>query len=315
MARKEAALKKFMFVSDYDPAHYNWTPEELSALGDPKKTALILMKRLNKNNIKIKGMYAIQHRSEKKGYFWASNLHEKDSAFREYQEAIHTKQHIHVLIFFEDGYETEKTKLSEIMGISKSALDNIKFPDGCFAYLCHSKYEDKYQYPPTDVITLVGTDFKEIYDKNIDKWLASRKNTSENAKKKNRKKIFKEILQRLETGEITYDDICADKNYYPLVCDTYYNRQIKRKIKLLEEINLNNLKTLTKILIEKKITTIDKETLSEPLYRAYLSEKHAIDKAIQLNFTNLDKSGFFYEYDPLANEYYLYLYGLDENSR
>ena len=96
---------------------------------------------------------------------------------------------------------------------------------------------------------------------------------------------------------------------------TYYNRQIKRKIKLLEEINLNNLKTLTKILIEKKITTIDKETLSEPLYRAYLSEKHAIDKAIQLNFTNLDKSGFFYEYDPLANEYYLYLYGLDENSR
>ena len=133
MARKEAALKKFMFVSDYDPAHYNWTPEELSALGDPKKTALILMKRLNKNNIKIKGMYAIQHRSEKKGYFWASNLHEKDSAFREYQEAIHTKQHIHVLIFFEDGYDVRRHIVG---GTNRTLISALSPPRLCRIGTC-----------------------------------------------------------------------------------------------------------------------------------------------------------------------------------
>ena len=62
MARLNANLSFFMLTSDYDPAHYNWTEKELSTLGDCKATAEVIKKRLEDNGVKVKEMYAIEHK-------------------------------------------------------------------------------------------------------------------------------------------------------------------------------------------------------------------------------------------------------------
>lgn len=66
MARTEADLTLFMLTSDYNPAHYDWTENELTALGDCKATAEVVKRRLEDNGTKVKEMYVIEHRGEKK---------------------------------------------------------------------------------------------------------------------------------------------------------------------------------------------------------------------------------------------------------
>ena len=66
MARKEADLSIFTMASDYDPAHYNWTKNELAALGDCRATAEIIKKHLEDNGAKVKEMYVIEHKYDKK---------------------------------------------------------------------------------------------------------------------------------------------------------------------------------------------------------------------------------------------------------
>ena len=65
MARKESELETFIMASDYDPVHYFWTEKELAALGDCKAVAEVIKKRLEDNDIKVKEMYVIEHKSEK----------------------------------------------------------------------------------------------------------------------------------------------------------------------------------------------------------------------------------------------------------
>ena len=80
MARLNADLSFFMLVSDYNPEHYNWPEKELSALGDCKATAEVIKKRLEDNGVKVKEMYAIEHKGEKKA----------DSKSKEYHNSTDT---------------------------------------------------------------------------------------------------------------------------------------------------------------------------------------------------------------------------------
>ena len=65
MAREQADLSTFTLASDYNPMHYNWTETERAALGDCKATAEVIKARLENNGLKVKEMYAIEHRGEK----------------------------------------------------------------------------------------------------------------------------------------------------------------------------------------------------------------------------------------------------------
>ena len=97
---KQMPLKKIMFVCDNNPLHYQWSPQELNALEDCKSTAEIIKSRLENNNIRLRGLYAIAHRSEKPGQFWASHKHERDARFKEFQNTVRQNKHFHILILF-----------------------------------------------------------------------------------------------------------------------------------------------------------------------------------------------------------------------
>ena len=153
MARKEADLSIFTMASDYDPAHYNWTKNELAALGDCRATAEIIKKHLEDNGAKVKEMYVIEHKCEKKADSKAEDHHKGTDE---------TKPHYHILVKFEPSYGATLEEIAEYIGVPQNAIEKLK-PGGhsyynMLAYLTHIKYEKKIQYEPEDVVTLAGSE-------------------------------------------------------------------------------------------------------------------------------------------------------------
>lgn len=293
MARTESPLKKIMFVSDYNPDHYDWNPQEQSALGDSKSTAEIIKSRLESNGISIDRMYAIEHKSEKKGeLFWASTRHEKEPDFLKFQTEIRQKKHIHVLIFFSDNSPVERTRAAKIMGVSINAIDKIHTEDGCLAYLCHCKYPAKYQYKKTDVITLKGTDFSTIYDQNCQRWFASQIPKAASKTKRNNKSIFKEIIDLLISGKISYDEIFTIDEYYDVVSRTYYKVALdKQHIELLRIWRLNADKLIEKIKQDESIVDLNSIQLSNAMLLSYEQNKGDVDLELSNNLCKQIEAG------------------------
>ena len=304
MARIESPLKKIMFVSDYSPSHYDWTPRELMALEHCESTARVLLARLKAKGIKISRMYAIEHNADTKNFFWASKRHNQEPEFKAYQETVRVNKHIHVLIFFEEDSKIERTKAAEIMGVSKYAIDKIHSEDGCLAYLCHCKYEKKFQYPKTAVYTLVGTDYEKIYDENFERWYVARENTTEYSKKRNKKAIFKEILERYKSGDITYEEIFAVEEYYEVVLEPYYKKRLDEQKNNIDTINYTNINNLEQKIEKDKLISIDCNSIGKPLYTAYLSDKANIDNRLCKILLEKVKNEEISLKEILSNEHY-----------
>ena len=169
MARLNADLSFFMLVSDYNPEHYNWPEKELSALGDCKATAEVIKKRLEDNGVKVKEMYAIEHKGEKKA----------DSKSKEYHNSTDaTKPHYHIVARLEPSHGATLEEIAEYIGVPPEVIEKPRpgrysYPNS-LSYLTHIKYENKIQYAPEDVVTLAGTDYMDYYDENKESWLKGR---------------------------------------------------------------------------------------------------------------------------------------------
>ncbi len=120
MARKEADLAIFTLASDYDPAHYkNWDEKELSALGNYEATAEVIKARLERNGLKVKEMYAIEHKSEKKGTPQSEECHSVTN-----ETKLH--YHYHILVKFEPTHGAALQEIAKYIGIAPEAIERPK---------------------------------------------------------------------------------------------------------------------------------------------------------------------------------------------
>ena len=276
---KEMPLKKIMFVCNNDPVHYKWSSQELTTLSDCRLTAEMIRSKLEANNIKLRGLYAIMHRSEKQNQFWASHKHEKDANFKEFQNKICQTKHFHILIFFEEDSKLTLSNISTILGVPIASLDVIKNEDNCLSYLCHCKYPKKFQYKKNDVITLVGVDFGSIYDARCAAWFNGIKAATEYSSKKETQALFKKIISKYRAREITYEEIFCNDDFISVITNPYYVKQLKEQKKIFDEINAINKEALIKKIVEQEIISLD-SSIGILLYDAYIAYQPTIDQIL-----------------------------------
>lgn len=258
MARSEANLAFFMLASDYDPAHYNWTENELSALGNGcKAIAEVIKKRLEDNGTKVKEMYAIEHKSEKKA----------DSKSKEFHGATdEAKIHYHLLVRFEPSHGAMLQKISEYIGVPMQVIvkphpGRYSYPNN-LAYLTHIKYEKKIQYGPEDVVTLAGTDYMDYYNQYKESWIKARAIIA----KKGGKPLgcrFREAISKLESGELSCEELAGIPEYRKLFFSAKYQRKLEAAGKRVEKLAALDKDRLAKKLGNKEISKEKAKTCEE----------------------------------------------------
>ena len=293
MARLNADLSFFMLVSDYDPAHYNWTEKELSALGDCKATAEVIKKRLEDNGAKVKEMYAIEHKSEKKA----------DSRSEKFHGATdEAKLHYHILARFEPSHGATLEKIAEYIGVPVKVIVDPKrgrygYPNN-LAYLTHIKYENKIQYAPEAVVTLAGTDYMDYYNANKEGWIKRGRAAVAEKGGKTLDRRFREAEMKLDSGELTYEELADTEEYCELLTNPKYGRKLLTKSNLVKKVCQIHLTNMKKVIADKKIATWEEITASKhfKLLQTYgytqdlkSTLETAIKNSLQNDFINLQQ--------------------------
>lgn len=230
MARLKANLSSFMLASDYDPAHYGWTENELAALGSCKATAEVIKKRLEDNGAKVKEMYAIEHKGEK----------EADSKSVEHHNGNdETKMHYHLLVRFEPSHGATLEEIAEYIGVPLEVIEKPRpgrysYPNS-LAYLTHIKDESKIQYAPEDVVTLAGTDYMDYFNENKDRWKKARAIVAKNGGKPLDRR-FREAMSKLESGELSCEELAGMPEYRKLFLSGKYQRKLEAAGKRVEKL-------------------------------------------------------------------------------
>jgi exonuclease VII small subunit len=230
MARNEADLTTFMFASDYDPVHYNWTEKELSTLGDCKAVAEVIKERLEDNGTKVEEMYVIEHKGEKTA----------DSKSEEHHKNIdEAKPHYHILVKFADKQGATLNKIAKYIGVCQEIIEKPK-PGGhsyhnMLAYLTHIKYENKIQYGPEDVVTLAGTDYMVHYNNHKESWIKARAIVAKKGGKPLDRR-FREATQKLESGELSCEELAGIPEYRKLFLSAKYQRKLEAAEKRVRKL-------------------------------------------------------------------------------
>lgn len=121
--------------------------------------------------------------------------------------------HVHMVVtmdkeltFDEIGYLMGvKSNYIEALGKGKWGVDNP------LSYLIHIKYPEKYQYEPSDVVTLRGRPYEEIYKERHESWLKSR--GSVRVAKVNVQEVLNQMLIDCLSGDLNKGQILLDDTY------------------------------------------------------------------------------------------------------
>lgn len=269
--RYEAQLKTIMIVSDYDSAHYAWDSQELQALGNPTKMAEVIINRLKLKGCIIVSAYVIEHDAEIKDYF-------DDSPF----DINNDKVHFHLIIYFsDDGKKYAREELAEFIGIdfhylAKGRAGRFAWDNMC-SYLTHIKYEDKIQYHPSSVTTIVGRDYQELFKENQRRWLdgrqAIRNKNDVNPSKKTLDKLLKKAISMMENYEVTADELSRDPKYIILFKKPHYANMINKVDKAISDILERNKKYLNDSIKQGRYSKLDEIKTNEVLYATYIRFK------------------------------------------
>lgn len=275
MARLNANLSFFMLTSDYDPAHYNWTEKELSTLGDCKATAEVIKKRLEDNDIKVKEMYVIEHKSEKTA----------GSKSRKFHVAIdETKLHYQILVRFEPSHGATLKEIAEYIGVPfpiviKPDPGRYSYPNS-LAYLIHIKDIDKIPYPPQNVVTLAGSDYMDYFNKYQKMWERGREKKAR-AGGKPLDRLFREAVTKIEKGELSYEELCDIEEYNKLRLDPVYRKKLKSKNTCVLETALEDFYRLLRKISNNEITTLEEITANKRCELACMYHQKEIEDALQ----------------------------------
>lgn len=217
MRKKEANLTAIMLVQQLEDEHWKtWddiTSVKLARDGDIRPLLETVINKLNKANITVKEAYGIKHDKDEVRV-WDQKL---------MKNVIEKKAiHVHFLFKFERGASLNKIALA--IGIEPQYLEKLKSGrygyDNCLAYLVHAKDEQKYQYQPEEVVTVLGEDYSSIYHRNMHTWLKGR--ATKKAKETNLSIDW--LCEQILEGRITKNNIMLTDEYYAIY------GQHKRKI-------------------------------------------------------------------------------------
>lgn len=185
-----------------DAEFWKWNKRELLAMAahSVEGIARIIVKRLEAAGYPVKEFYIILHDKDERivwNYEAKSELH------------IPKELHVHWLARLEKPVRCEHPLdvLAKAIGI---VPENLIYPkrgryvwENPLAYLIHAKDEDKAQYDPHEVFTLLGKPYEDIYAEKKREWDVGRAKKS----KDTAVHTIDWLLDRIRDGKVSQDDV------------------------------------------------------------------------------------------------------------
>ena len=219
----------------------------------------------------------MEHKSDKKA----------DSKSKEFHRATdEAKMHYHLLVRFEPSHGAILEDISKYIGVPLEAIEKPRpgrysYPNS-LAYLTHIKYENKIQYTPEDVVTLAGTDYMDYYNQYKESWIKTRAIIAKEGGKP-LKRLLREALAKMETGEIAYRELRGFREYRRLLLDPKYMKLLAKKGKCIEEVARLDKDALVEKIQKNEITSMDEITESEDWKLANKYHKVFIEMSFRIH--------------------------------
>lgn len=204
MADVKANLRTFMLTQDFDPEHWVWSPDELTALSSCDAAARIIAARFAAAGFPLEEAYAICHDKDEKT-LW-------DEYHSKYVRKV-SGPHIHFVAKLGKANALPLERIASIAGVDPAFIEKPKTGryayDNMLAYLIHIKYADKYQYDPQAVITLAGKHYMDYYSDRYKAWMQGRANRVEAATEL----TFKEVRKMIMDGKLSKKELVTNPRY------------------------------------------------------------------------------------------------------
>ena len=204
MADVKANLRTFMLTQDFDPEHWDWSPNDLMALSSCDAAARIIAARFAAAGFPLEEAYAICHDKDEK------------TLWDEYQSKYVRKvsgPHMHFVAKLGKANALPLERIASIAGVDPAFIEKPKTGryayDNMLSYLIHIKYADKYQYDPQAVITLAGKPYIDYYSDRYKAWMQGRAKCVEAAAELK----FKDIKKMIMNGEIDKNELALNPKY------------------------------------------------------------------------------------------------------
>lgn len=235
MARKEADLICCGITQALQSEYWAWTEDELKAVGSNDITAIaaIIKERLENGGCEIAEMYAVIHDKDTRTKW--------DESVSQYVVENKTN-HIHCTVKFAKG--ATLAKIAAMVGLEPQFIEKAKKGkygyDNMLSYLIHIKYSDKYPYDASEVLTVCGRPYTEIYSERKEDWLKGRAKVQSEKSKADIDWLETMILE----GQVTFSQVMLTDEYFNIYSrnkrccddafDTYGNRKAFKTIQALE---------------------------------------------------------------------------------
>lgn len=237
MARKEADLSCCSIAQALQPEYWEWTEDELKAVesNDIAVITAVIKERLENGGCEIAEMYAIIHDKDTRTKW--------DESVSQY--VVEDKaDHIHCVVKFVKDKGATLTAIATMVGLEPQFIEKAgkgKYGyDNLLAYLIHIKYPDKYPYEVSEVLTVRGRSYTEIYHERRTDWEKGRAKVQSDKSRAD--------IDWLETmilgGQVTFSQVMLTDEYFNIYSrnkrrcddafDTYGTRRAYRTIQALD---------------------------------------------------------------------------------
>jgi hypothetical protein len=226
--KKQAKLTCVMIAQQFDSQFWiGWDKDLILS----KSIKDILTEMINRANTvaTVSEAYGIKHDKDTLELYDS----ETDSFYQELKS-----EHGHFLLKFSEG--ATLIDLALAIGVEPQYIEKAKSGrygyDNLLAYLIHSKDPDKFQYSASDVITILGKDYLEIYKEKFSSWSKGRtKKEVRNASEQ-----IDSLIANILNGKITKSEILLSSKHLQLYA--LYKTKINEAFMTLGEIKVTRTK-------------------------------------------------------------------------
>ena len=227
--KKQAKLTCVMIAQQFDSEFWIGWDKDLILSKSIKDILTEMVNRVN-TVATVSEAYGIKHDKDTLELYDS----ETDSFYQELKS-----EHGHFLLKLSEG--ATLIDLALAIGIEPQYIEKAKSGrygyDNLLAYLIHSKDPDKFQYLPSDVITILGKDYLEVYKEKFSSWYKGRT-------KKEVKNASEEIdllIADILNEKITKSEILLSSKYLQLY--SLYKTKVNEAFMTLGEVKATRINT------------------------------------------------------------------------
>ncbi len=242
--RRDRRVTIVNLVQFLNPDYFDWTDAERGWVRAHSLVGILFVvwRRLTVAGFVLTDLHGIIHDKDEREV-WSpagpSNISTEGSYVIEPKDA-----HVHILGKVK-GHGATIEQFADVLGVAPEFLvcpEKGRYAwDNALAYLPHAKDDNKHQYDASEVVTLVGTDFRDIYCRRRKDWAKGAA-----LKRKNRVSHDLEwLLNLIRDGKVTRKNIQLSDEMYRIysahvdACDKAFKAATQRK-NFLEARALNN---------------------------------------------------------------------------